>query len=92
MACAARLAVKLRMFSTANERRLNRLIAGSGLPVSLNGRRFKTSKILHAMQRDKKKRAGVLRFVLPARIGKVIVRKDISLPRVRKIILEAGGK
>ncbi len=92
MVCAAALAVRLSLFSQANARRQFELLRGLGLPVSLTGLNLRTNAILAAMARDKKKKAGKLRFVLPEKIGRVVIREDIALAAVRKIIQESGGK
>ena len=92
MVCAARLAGTLKIFSREGEARLSRLLESFHLPVSLAGLDLDASDVLAAMDRDKKKRAGALRFVLPVRIGKVIIRNDISLPLVEKVLKESGAR
>ncbi len=92
MVCAAALAVRLNFFSQASARRQFELLRGLGLPVSLAGLKLRTNAILSAMARDKKKKAGKLRFVLPEKIGRVVIREDIALTELRKVIQEAGGK
>jgi 3-dehydroquinate synthetase len=62
------------------------------LPVSLKKFNLKTAAILKAMMTDKKKNKGALRFVLPRRIGKVTVEKNISPENVHKILRLAGAK
>jgi len=91
MGCAAHLAVSLGLLAKSHQERLGRLLDAYRLPVRLSGQRISTPRVLTAMQRDKKKEAGSLRFVLPVRIGKVVVRDHIPLSRVRKIIRDAGG-
>ena len=92
MVCAARLAGRLKLFPNADCRRLERLLKNLKLPVSLAGLGLAASKILSAMKRDKKKKAGRLRFILPVRIGKVVAREGIPLGLVQKILLESGAK
>ena len=62
------------------------------LPVSIKKFNLKAAAILKAMMTDKKKSKGILRFVLPRRIGKVTVEKGISPESVRKILRLAGAK
>ncbi len=69
-----------------------RLLVSLQLPVSLKKFNLKTVAILKAMMKDKKKHQGTLRFVLPRRIGKVAVEKDIPLAALRKILHLAGAK
>ena len=44
------------------------------------------------MMKDKKKAQGTLRFVLPRKIGKVTLEKNIPLENIRKILRLAGAK
>jgi 3-dehydroquinate synthase len=92
MVCAAALAVRLNLCSQGAARRQFALLRALGLPVSLAGLNLHTNAILSAMARDKKKKAGKLRFVLPEKIGRVVIREDIALAEVRKVIQESGGK
>jgi 3-dehydroquinate synthetase len=62
------------------------------LPVSIKRFSLKSSAILKTMMTDKKKHKGMLRFVLPRRIGKVTVEKNIPIENVRKILRFAGAK
>lgn len=86
MACAARLAVFLKIFSGRDEKRLLQLLESFHLPISPDGLDVSTADILTAMGRDKKKQAGNLRFVLPERIGKVTVRGGIPEKLIKKAI------
>ncbi len=92
MVCAAHLAVRLKMFPASGLRRLMQLLKRFRLPVSLAGLDVDLETVLLAMNRDKKKKAGRLRFVLPVEIGKVKVREDIPLGMIREILFENGAK
>ena len=92
MVCAARLANLLGLFSSAEEKRQLKVIRQLRLPVSLSGLHLKTETILSAMMRDKKRKTGKLRFVLPTRIGRVVIKEDVWFILIRKVILERGGK
>ncbi len=92
MACAARLARTLKIFSGEEERRQNDLLERFHLPISLHAMDLETEEVLSAMMRDKKKRSGKLRFVLPRAVGKVVVRDDVPLRLVSKVIKELGGE
>ena len=91
MAFAARLAVELKLFPVSDYQRLLDLLKSFHLPVSLSGLGLKAENILGAMGHDKKKKGGALRFVLPVRIGKVGVRRDIPDRAIRKILIEGGA-
>ena len=85
------MAVRRKMFRAQDEDRQNRLILQAGLPVRLRRSSFKPMRVIKAMQLDKKKKDGKLRFILPVRIGQVKAVEDVSLAEVRKILLEMGG-
>ena len=90
MACASRLAVRLRLFQQKEGIRLLRLLEKFHLPVSISGLDLEVEDILIAMSRDKKRKGGRLRFVLPTRIGRVVIRDRIPAALVRKILQETG--
>ena len=72
---AARIAGSMGLLKATEELRINQLISSVGLPERIAGVRL--AKILDLMQHDKKFTAGHNRFVLPKRIGQVIVVNDI---------------
>jgi 3-dehydroquinate synthase len=78
MAYAARLANKTGLCDAATADRVERLIKAYGLPTDLSGlsRQPSMAELLDAMQIDKKAEAGKARFVLPKKIGEVVVTKD----------------
>ncbi len=90
MVCAARLARKLGVFSDPEISRLEKLLWVLGLPISLGRLRLSPGKILAAMNRDKKKRGGQLRFVLPLKIGKVTLKGGVAQSLVRDTIMSAN--
>ena len=92
MACAARLAVTLGMLERTAELRQLSVLHKLSLPVLLRNPAYRTGPLMAAMKRDKKKRAGKLRFVLPEKIGKVIVRDDITDAQVVRTLREMGAR
>ncbi len=92
MMMAAQLAADLGLCSEELPWRQMKLLVAMKLPVSINKFNLKMSVILKAMMTDKKKRKGMLRFVLPRRIGQVTLEKNISLESIRKILRLAGAK
>lgn len=64
----------LNLWSEDDKDRMEDLIAAAGLPIRL-AVKLPEAKILEALARDKKVSAGELRYVLPVKIGKVIVKK-----------------
>ena len=71
VALESRLAVQLGLLDDASLGRIERLLRGLGLPVlpSPPLRPKEIAAMLVATSRDKKVRAGIARYVLPARIG-----------------------
>jgi 3-dehydroquinate synthase len=75
MAAAARAAADLQMLDEISRRRIVSLIVKAGLPVK--GLTLETRAVVDAMIFDKKVKGGKVRFVLPDRIGHVVVRDDV---------------
>jgi len=84
MAAAAHLAASLRMIDGPTRDRITALIAAAGLPS--NGLRLDPAAVFDAMFFDKKVKSGRLRFILPTRIGQVVIRDDVSQDLVREAI------
>lgn len=91
MACAADLAVRLKLFPPAARKRQTALLEKFRLPVSLAGLGIRRDAAMKSMMRDKKKRSGRLIFVLPVRIGKVVLKSDVPPALVREVIAAAGA-
>jgi 3-dehydroquinate synthase len=92
MMMAAQLAADLGLCSEGLPWRQMKLLISMKLPVSIKKFNLKTAAILKTMMTDKKKSKGTLCFVLPRRIGKVTIEKDIPTESVRKILRFAGAK
>jgi 3-dehydroquinate synthase len=82
MMMAARLSADRAMLSEAELYRLERLLAGFGLPLSAD---VSTARIMDAVCRDKKREGGVVQFVLLEKLGRAVVA---PIPVSE---LEAGG-
>ena len=76
MAAVGRLAVQKGVWSEADQQRQLKLIEKAGLPVAWPT--LDREAALRTLQGDKKVRHGRLRFVLPTRIGNVIISDEIS--------------
>jgi 3-dehydroquinate synthase len=86
MVAASRMAVGLGILDQVACGRIIGLIARAGLPTGIPGGEappLQTDEILQAMQFDKKVKAGKLRFVLPDRLGHVLIRDDVPAERVQ---------
>jgi len=81
MVAAARLANALDMIDAATATRVERVIRSAQLPVT--GLTLDPNVIVDAMAFDKKTKGGRLRFVLPDRLGNVILRDDVPVDAVR---------
>jgi 3-dehydroquinate synthase len=92
MMMAAQLAADLGLCPEGLPWRQMKLLVSMKLPVSIKKFNLKTAVILKAMMKDKKKSKGMLRFVLPRKIGKVTLEKNIPIEHVRKILRLAGAK
>jgi 3-dehydroquinate synthase len=84
MCAAAHLAVELKMLDDASRKRIVALIEKTGLPV--RGMTLDVDEVVNAMAYDKKVKAGKVRFVLPDRIGHVVIRDDVPLDLVRRAV------
>jgi 3-dehydroquinate synthase len=80
MVAASRTAVDLGMLDADSCRRIVEVIRKCGLPTS--GLKLATKDVVDAMIFDKKVRGGKVRFVLPDRIGHVLIRDEISGEKV----------
>ena len=76
MAAVGRLAVQKGLWSEADQQRQLKLIEKAGLPVAWPS--LDQEAAVRTLQGDKKVRHGRLRFVLPTRIGNVIISDEIS--------------
>ena len=82
MVCACGLAERLGIFDQAQ--RVEDLIARAGLPTG--GLGLDADACVEAMQRDKKVVDGRVRFVLPTKIGAVVLRDDVEPAMVREVV------
>jgi len=76
MAAVGQLAVQKGLWSEADQQRQVKLIEKAGLPVAWP--KLDHEAALRTLRGDKKVRHGRLRFVLPTRIGDVIISDEIS--------------
>jgi len=84
MVAASRAATKLGMLDDAAVNRIITLIRAAQLPT--NGLKLDVDQIVETMIFDKKVKSGKVRFVLPDRIGHVVMRDDVPANVVREAI------
>jgi 3-dehydroquinate synthase len=83
MACAARLAEKCGLTGPDVVGRQVRLLQKFGMPIAAKSD-WPEDQLIAVMRRDKKVQAGRMRFVLPTRIGEVVVQDDVAELLVRQ--------
>ena len=84
MSAASFAARELKLIDDTARRRIVGLIAQAGLPTS--GMGCDIEQVMTAMHSDKKVRSGRVRFILPDRIGHVIIRDDLPESLVREAL------
>ncbi len=84
MCAAARLGVEIGLFPEADCQRLARLIEAAGLPTRATG--VSRSAVLRALRYDKKFIHGRPRWVVPTRIGRVVVTEEVPARAVHRVL------
>jgi 3-dehydroquinate synthase len=90
LCAAARLSQKFGYITADEVARVDRVVAAHGLPVRLR-EALPLSALLSAMARDKKVRAGLLRFVALRRLGEAVTQGDVPTADVETIWRELGA-
>lgn len=93
MTLEARLGARLGICDAGLVDRQTRVLASLGLPVRLaalaRGNPPAPDRVLAAMAYDKKARAGRLRFVLPAALGRTVLQDDVAPTLVEEVLAGA---
>ena len=84
MCAAMQAALELGMIDAQARDRLTRMVAAAGLPTRTD--QVDPETALAAMRSDKKVVAGSLRFILPERVGSVVIRGDVPPAVVRSAL------
>lgn len=84
MIAAARISERSGIFSAEDLSRTEELIGSYGLPTRL--RKTDIGKIMRSLSYDKKFIRGINRFVLPAEIGKAVIKEGIPESLIREEI------
>lgn len=74
MCAAGFIAEELKLWNSAEKLKMENLIGRAGLPTKLT-RSLSQTRMVEILSRDKKVISGAIRFVLPTKIGKVVVQK-----------------
>jgi 3-dehydroquinate synthase len=89
MVVAAEVAEDLGMVGADVPARVEALCERAGLPTRIPSMPW--PRLLGVMRSDKKVAGDRLRFVLPTRIGEVIIRDDVPLDAVERVFRERGA-
>ncbi|MHB8138973.1 MAG: 3-dehydroquinate synthase [Smithellaceae bacterium] len=87
MIAAARLSAKLHYLSDDESSRVERVIARAGLPTRIN-KAIKTDAVIRRFKMDKKKKDGVIHFVLVKKIGMPFVNGSINEQLIDDVLEE----
>lgn len=85
MVCASRLAEKIQLVHAELTDRQIRLLTRFGLPIASKPE-WPAEELIEVMRRDKKAKAGKLRFILPTRMGRVSLFDDVPETLVREVL------
>jgi 3-dehydroquinate synthase len=88
MVYASRLAHMTGLCDASVPGRVEKLIRSYGLPTDLSalGRRPSVAGLMDTMQIDKKAEGGKVRFVLPKKIGEVVITKEWDERQLQELI------
>jgi 3-dehydroquinate synthase len=89
MAAASFAAMKLGLIDDVARQRIHNVIQKARLPIS--GLTLSVSEVVEAMHFDKKVKSGRVRFILPDRIGHVVIRDDVPESVVREAVQSLKG-
>jgi 3-dehydroquinate synthetase len=89
MVAASYAATKLGMLAESDRQRIISVIRQASLPT--DGMKLAAGDVVNAMAFDKKVESGKLRFVLPDRIGHVVMRDDVPADLVREAVESLRG-
>ncbi|MEO7908356.1 MAG: 3-dehydroquinate synthase [Roseiflexaceae bacterium] len=91
MGLAARIALRMELWGPESVERQRALLQAYGLPTAIPAG-VDTSQLLDLTLRDKKVRAGRVRWVLPTAIGAAEVRDDVPEELVRAVVEAASAE
>ncbi len=91
LVAAAQLSQRLGLIGADEVARVERVVAAHGLPVALRAA-LRLPALMAAMSRDKKNRAGGLRFVVLEKLGQAATRSDVPVALVEEIWVGLGAK
>ena len=87
MICASRLAERLGLITADVSERQVKLLKAFHLPTAPEP--WSINALIETMRSDKKARGGRMRFILPRRIGEVVLVEDVPEDDVRQVLKDA---
>jgi len=90
MVAAALVAQKIGILEPNVTARLSRLLDKLGLPSEIKN--FQVARLMAGINIDKKVLGGKVNFVLPEKLGKVVIRDNVPAQAVKKVLIELGAK
>lgn len=91
MVAANELAKRTGRMTAADAEHVRAVISDYGLPCKVPAN-LPADRLVEAMGLDKKASEGRLRFVLPIRLGEVVVADDVTPEMVRDVVLESQSR
>lgn len=85
MVAAGKIAVAMNLWSQSEAQRQDKLLAKIGLPTKIPNY-LSVEKIIAYLQHDKKVKDGKVRFVLPTKIGKVVITDQVTQEILHKTL------
>ncbi|MFA6549338.1 MAG: 3-dehydroquinate synthase, partial [Candidatus Margulisiibacteriota bacterium] len=90
MVAAGRIAEKLHLISREAVERIVDLLDKVGLPTEIKG--IPADEIINALMVDKKVKGGKVRFVLPEKIGRVVIKENVPAKAIKEALKEIGAR
>ena len=85
MVVANKIAQRLGILKEKDSERIRKLIEIADLPTKVKGR-LDINEFMKILRLDKKVLAGKVNFILPTKIGKVVIRNDVPEKVVREVL------
>jgi 3-dehydroquinate synthase len=89
MVAAALIANRMKMLETEGVARLKSLLEKLELPTRIEG--LPVKKLIAYLGVDKKVKAGKVNFVLPEKLGRVVIRNDVPAGVIKQVLGEMGA-
>jgi len=85
MEVAGAIAIAMNLWTKEEGDRQNQLIIKTGLPTAIP-EGIKSEEIINLLSADKKVKDGQIRFILPTKIGKVIITSEVTNDLIKQVL------